>query len=72
MPLSKSHRGLGLEYSDAGILKEVQFRVMSPKDPFSAKYFGDLRMGQVLWVHFSSLPDSHGKKTDVAGDVLPY
>lgn len=38
MPLSKSHRELWLEHSDAEILKEVPCIVTSPKDPFSAKY----------------------------------
>ena len=38
MPLSKSHRRLELEHSDPEILKEPQFTVMSPNNPFSAKY----------------------------------
>lgn len=28
----------GLEHSDPEILKEVQFTVMNPKDPFTVKY----------------------------------
>lgn len=35
MPLSKSHGGLGLEHFHAEILIEIQFTVMSLKDPLS-------------------------------------
>lgn len=38
MPLSESHRGLGLEHSEPEIVKQVHCTAMSPKDLFSAKY----------------------------------
>lgn len=48
MPLSKSLGRLGLAHSDPEILKEVQFTVMNPKDPFMVSTLGDFRMREFL------------------------
>lgn len=58
MPLSESHRGLGLEHSEPEIVKEVHCTEMSPKDLFSAKYCRRFQDGGNSVSHFSSLSGS--------------
>lgn len=60
----------GLEHSDVEILREVQFTVMSPADPFSAKYRGRFQdEGSSMRAHLKSFWSLMGNKLKLV--VMP-